>query len=346
MQRLLRGRVFYIVLTGFVIGLFYYVESTRLGRWLPPQMPGAQEEVEQTEWWTEDVDPAVIKQAVATDPLIRIMVVVLSVFIAGLTLGGIGLLIWGLLTGRIRTLWGASFHRVPPWTFGELWRITLLVFLIGILLQFSRLAMAGPWPALADDFNLWVNVSMLLLHGMLLLTIFTFAAGKASPPVKALGLSGHKLSRAVSIGFRGYAAIFPWLLLLLFLVASAANFFGIEPPKQPIHEMIFMEQRPAVLGLTIILTCLVGPFAEETFFRGVVFAALRGRTSRWVAMFVSGALFSALHTNLIGFIPILLLGCLLADLYERTGSLASPIAIHILHNTLLLSLSFTYRWSI
>jgi len=64
------------------------------------------------------------------------------------------------------------------------------------------------------------------------------------------------------------------------------------------------------------------------------------------AMLLSGALFSLVHTNVIGFVPILVLGCFLADLYERTGSLGAPIAIHMLHNTFLLGIALTYRMAV
>ena len=98
-----------------------------------------------------------------------------------------------------------------------------------------------------------------------------------------------------------------------------------------------------VLALTLVLACGIGPIAEECFFRGVVYAALRRRTSRIVAILASGAIFALIHTNPVGFLPIMVLGCVLAYLYERTGSLASPLAIHILHNTFLMAMAMIFR---
>ena len=60
-------------------------------------------------------------------------------------------------------------------------------------------------------------------------------------------------------------------------------------------------------------------------------------------MLISGALFALVHSNAVGFLPIMVLGCLLAHLYERTGSLASPLAIHVLHNTFLMSTALVFR---
>jgi membrane protease YdiL (CAAX protease family) len=117
----------------------------------------------------------------------------------------------------------------------------------------------------------------------------------------------------------------------------------LEPPVEPIHELLFLEQRPLVLGLTLALACVVGPIVEEIFFRGVLYAALRPRTSRLWAMVISGSFFALVHTNPVGFVPILLLGCLLADVYERTGSLAASITVHMLHNALLIGLGLATK---
>ena len=39
-QRLLRGKIFYVGLTAFVLGLFYYGQATNLGSWLPSEPTG------------------------------------------------------------------------------------------------------------------------------------------------------------------------------------------------------------------------------------------------------------------------------------------------------------------
>jgi len=133
------------------------------------------------------------------------------------------------------------------------------------------------------------------------------------------------------------------MMALLWGIVSTSQRLGIEPPIEPIHELLFMDQPRLVLGLTVVLSCLIGPVAEEFFFRGVLFTAVRRHTSRTVAMLASGAAFAMAHTNVLGFLPIVLLGCLLADLYERTGSLVAPIAVHVVHNSLLVGLALTLK---
>jgi membrane protease YdiL (CAAX protease family) len=77
--------------------------------------------------------------------------------------------------------------------------------------------------------------------------------------------------------------------------------------------------------------------AEEILFRGVVYPSLRRHIPMLAAMIASGSLFALIHGNWLGVLPITLLGVLLAYLYERTGSLLAPIAVHIFHNIFLIS---------
>jgi membrane protease YdiL (CAAX protease family) len=95
--------------------------------------------------------------------------------------------------------------------------------------------------------------------------------------------------------------------------------------------------------LLALLSCVIAPVAEELFFRAVLFTAIRQRASKGLAIFLSGAAFALVHTNLVGFLPILLIGMYLSYIYERTGSLLASITVHIAHNSLLLALGLVVR---
>lgn len=88
---------------------------------------------------------------------------------------------------------------------------------------------------------------------------------------------------------------------------------------------------PLVLPLAGVATVLVAPLAEETFFRGFVFAGLRRFGLFWAAL-VSGFLFSAAHVSLGGLIPLGLVGMLFAWAYHRSGSLWTTIYAHFFFN--------------
>lgn len=83
---------------------------------------------------------------------------------------------------------------------------------------------------------------------------------------------------------------------------------------------------------------LVAPVAEELFYRGMLFSALRRRLPLWPAMGVSSSLWglSHLQTTLEGYLLVLLiiipLGFLLSYLYERRKTLLVPILAHAIFN--------------
>jgi membrane protease YdiL (CAAX protease family) len=83
------------------------------------------------------------------------------------------------------------------------------------------------------------------------------------------------------------------------------------------------------------------PIGEEIFFRGFLFAALRRRLKAGYAIFLSALAFSLIHyppgvsvlalrpTHLEPMIATLILGMIVATVYEYSGSILSPIMIHM-----------------
>jgi membrane protease YdiL (CAAX protease family) len=53
--------------------------------------------------------------------------------------------------------------------------------------------------------------------------------------------------------------------------------------------------------------------------------------------------FAALHSNVVGFLPIMVIGITLTYLYERTGTLVSSITLHIIHNLNMVFLVFMVK---
>ena len=234
-------------------------------------------------------------------------------------------------------------HLPGTWSLSEVGRLVVLIVFVASLLPFVHMGLMLWTPGALGHLHLRSVLSMFFLEGWLVLLVWGFASAKARPLASILGLSTRHSLRAMEQAMLAYTTCFPWLMGLLWLIIVACQYLKIQPPLEPIHELLFAERSPLVLGLTVVLACVVGPVAEEIFFRGVLFTALRKRSSRLVAMGISGSAFAAAHTNLIGFLPILLLGCLLADCYERTGSLWAPIVVHVFHNSLLIGVALTLK---
>ncbi len=87
-----------------------------------------------------------------------------------------------------------------------------------------------------------------------------------------------------------------------------------------------------------VLIVVAAPFSEEIFFRGFIFGGLRGRLSFPVAAVFSGVIFGLFHFTGPGSFAVIpqlaFLGFALAWLYEETGSIYPPMAVHAVNNAL------------
>jgi uncharacterized protein len=105
---------------------------------------------------------------------------------------------------------------------------------------------------------------------------------------------------------------------------------------------IFAETRsPLVIAGMLTVACVIAPLSEELLFRAGLYRFTRQQLGRPAGLLISGALFGVLHGNLAGFLPLAVLGGLLALAYEATGSLRVVIIAHGLFNlnTILLILA-------
>ena len=84
----------------------------------------------------------------------------------------------------------------------------------------------------------------------------------------------------------------------------------------------------------------VAPVAEEFFFRGFFYRALRSRWSVLGAAAIDGLLFGVIHYDFAGadalliLPPLAILGFIFCLVYERTGSIYPTIAMHSLNNAI------------
>ena len=335
-RRWLRGPWLYIAL--IVLLAVLYAPILHMQALPPLQGQEATPAPQHLEWWPKQLDAPAIQHVVEQEPWLMIWLSLLGTLMVGFGLCGLCLTVWSLGPGRLSAA-QVRMYRVPPWSFGDLGRIAALTMIAAGLLPFARVALIAFQLSEPPDAHVWLTSSMLWLDAFVILTILAFAAGKRA----AFGRSIRHPSVMLFDAFRSYLTAFPWLFIILFLIVEVVRMYGWTPPYEPIQELIFGEQRPWVLALTMLLACVVGPVAEEMFFRGVLYGAIRYRASRRTAMLTSAAAFAALHANPVGFFPIMALGLLLVHVYERTGSLLASIFIHIVHNTILMSFALLLR---
>ena len=135
------------------------------------------------------------------------------------------------------------------------------------------------------------------------------------------------------------------------LYATLLHFHGNE--KLP-KELGVGKSTAALVGASVFV-CVVAPIAEEFFFRGFIFGALRrmrievaGRQlGTWAAAILTGILFGLAHTGSASsryLIPLGFLGFVLCLVRWRTRSLYPCMALHSINNSLALGVS-QLHWS-
>lgn len=185
------------------------------------------------------------------------------------------------------------------------------------------------------------------------------------------------LTFAQDIGF----ILAPLLMAGWFAARPKAEDFGLAPPRRPWIALALLlgiyltfvvlsglwvealgidseDQLPDELGvdesvinlvLVLFLVTVMAPVAEELLFRGYVYRALRNGTGMWVAALLSGVIFGGIHlgSSPVGFIvPLCILGVGLALLYQWTGSLYAPVALHAFNNSIAFGVSQDWGWEI
>lgn len=106
---------------------------------------------------------------------------------------------------------------------------------------------------------------------------------------------------------------------------------GVETVQDAV-KLLRDTEDPRVLGLMAFAAVVAAPLCEEIVFRGYFYPVLKRFTGLWPAALCSSLVFSCAHGNLTAALPLFLFGGLLVWLYEKTGSLWAPVAVHFCFN--------------
>ncbi|MDA1036196.1 MAG: CPBP family intramembrane metalloprotease, partial [Chloroflexi bacterium] len=91
--------------------------------------------------------------------------------------------------------------------------------------------------------------------------------------------------------------------------------------------------------LAFAVVVVMGPFAEETFFRGFLFAGLLSRFGTAGSVVISSTVFALAHVDVALFGPAFLSGSVFAVVYWRTGSIWPALLAHTAQNAIAFGLS-------
>ncbi len=154
------------------------------------------------------------------------------------------------------------------------------------------------------------------------------------------GLRKYHLNWA-ALGFRKPERGWPWLpftlvlgaLTIVFVYSIMLSIAGVSP-NTDLPDAVYNHFLP--LSIVLILTVLIAPVIEETFFRGFVFGGLMRRWGPIWSALGSGLLFGMAHLGNAGYFyvvpPIIGIGVLFAWSYRYSRSIFPSMAAHFLFN--------------
>lgn len=105
-----------------------------------------------------------------------------------------------------------------------------------------------------------------------------------------------------------------------------------EFPPQELIKLFTNGGDPVAIALLAVIAVVLAPIVEELIFRGGIYRFLKSQSTVLPAQIISGALFAVMHGNLMSFLPLVVVGIILAREYERSGSILVPMCFHACFN--------------
>lgn len=158
------------------------------------------------------------------------------------------------------------------------------------------------------------------------------------------------------LGFNKISGRYLLLSILLIIIAiPGINFIAsinaklnlpewmieFEKSAERVIKALLESKSPSIVFVNVIMIAVLPAIGEELLFRGVIqhYFCRLFRNTFW-GIFVTAAIFSAIHMQFQGFVPRLLLGMIFGYLYVWTRSIWIPIAVHFVNNGLIVLIMY------
>ncbi|MDD5072828.1 MAG: type II CAAX endopeptidase family protein [Candidatus Omnitrophica bacterium] len=286
-----------------------------------------------------------IRELLAGDKLLGFAVTASTFLSAAALLAGLVLGIRGIarkLNGRDLMVAYGSPPDVP-WQLTDILRVIITFYFFSYALQwveanmFDLMKVDNP----NEVFFGVLNATLIDIIGLAI--VAHFAVNKFKSGFAGLGLVFKNIKRNMRVAIGGYLVIVPVLAVIMIIVFIGLRIFSYEPPETKALEILYEAKGTKLLLVLTALVTVIGPIAEELFFRGFAYPVFRKKIGVRNAILLISFVFAMLHMNIVSFFPIFALGILLAYLYEKTGSVVPSIAVHIIHNSAVIFFVFLYK---
>src|SRR4051794_31132722 len=207
--------------------------------------------------------------------------------------------------------------------------------IIGAIGSAGGSSFADPSPAVSISATIVQDLSFI---GAALL----FANVSARPLPEQFGLRPTSFWPAVGWIAVAFAAFYVVTLVWVAIL-------GVSPDDTKLPDELGVKDSTYALVAVAFLVAVVAPMAEEFFFRGFFFGALRNWKGLWPAAVITGLVFGAIHVGsaeLALLVPLAFFGFALCLVRERTGSLLPCMVLHCANNSLAFGISQDWSWQI
>lgn len=174
-------------------------------------------------------------------------------------------------------------------------------------------------------------VVLTLAQGVILAATAIFLASRTRRP-RAWHFGLRRAPFWPSVGWTalGFGCFFVFVLIYSALVTPEGD--------QTVTEDLGADESTLALVAAGVVVIVVAPIAEEFFFRGFFYRALRSRLGIASAAAIDGLVFGLIHyagSDTLELLPILAaLGFMFCIVYERAGTLYTVIAMHAFNNAI------------
>ena len=224
--------------------------------------------------------------------------------------------------------------RWPLWAPFAAMLAALIVAVVGVGVIALVVELAGV--DTVDDTAPGVTIGGTYVQDLALIGSALLIARLLDPPVTPgkFGLRTTQLGPAVGWTLLSWASFFAFATVWSLALDITEN--------DDLPEELGVDGSTAALVAVSILVCVLAPIAEELFFRGFCFTALRRALGMLPAAVLTGIIFGAIHlggTDVEFIVPLMVFGFFLCLLYVWADSLLPCIVLHALNNALALGVS-------
>lgn len=231
--------------------------------------------------------------------------------------------------------------REPRWGFTEIVVVYVGIIVIGLIIGMSGDMVKTLFHLLKIPetqqayFILGFGVQFFSTVGLVLLMTTWLHRAQFSD----IGFNQVKLKNYLKYGLGGGLI----LIIVIFAFTLPLNYLQPELEPQMFEQVLRSIASKKDFIILLIIGAILAPFAEELFYRGMIYPVLRKKLGVIPGMIVAGIIFGVVHWDLWRAIPLSIGGIILSYIYEKTDSIFVTTIAHGLWNGVM---SGVVYWSI